>query len=59
MLRLSLNRQVVGNERDPSSAKPAAEEPASRPLPLAVCLLIWAAIAAAGWAAIILAIHLI
>jgi hypothetical protein len=52
-------RLAVDNERTAQSAPPTRDEPSSPPLPWAVCLLIWAAIAIAGWATIALLVHLI
>lgn len=53
-------RLAVDNERAAEPAPTAAPEaPSNPPLPWAVCLLIWAGAAIAGWIAIALIIHFI
>jgi len=56
---LSRIRLAVDNERKAQPSTPPQEEPSSHPLPWSMSILIWAAIALAGWAAIAFVVHLI
>jgi hypothetical protein len=56
---LSRIRLAVDNERSHQVVTPPGEEQSDRPFPWAVCFVIWAGVALAGWVAIAFAIHLI
>jgi hypothetical protein len=46
-----------GRAEDEAGASAQALDTQSAPLPIGVCLLIWAAVAGVGWAVIYMALH--